>query len=464
MTKISIDNFRSFKDQDLVFSKINILIGENSSGKSSFLKFLLALKQTMQYKFSNLKLHGEYTDLGNYHDVVYYHNSSEKIKFSFEFGSEYSDYYFNFIGKIIKEDSKRPKFIEEVKELISDGVNSKTSCQVIIQDDLDKHSNIEINFANKTIGTLQIKHSNGVSDDNIELDSLLGSPLKCSLIFNDYKSEHIFDDIDYQPDGFLSIIVSSSLRQKCDETGDKSIFYKISYLLVLQNYITEYFRKIRFVNPFHANPQRFHYIRDKENSNIASLENFMNIIGDKKIPESLKGILLNNLNEALRCFGLADAIEVIRSEQNPIVEIKVKIVDLSSNITDVGYGVSLQIPVLFQAIMSQLLNGETLLIEQPEIHLHPKLQANFIDTLIKYGQKNTYFIETHSEHIIRKLQVLVKNREYNLKPEDVSIHYFRKEDKKFVVTSHKINDMGKLEPNFPTGFYDTSYTLARQLL
>jgi predicted ATPase len=138
--------------------------------------------------------------------------------------------------------------------------------------------------------------------------------------------------------------------------------------------------------------------------------------------------------------------------------------DLESNLTDVGYGVSLQVPILFQAIMSEVLGGETILLEQPEIHLHPKLQANFIETLIKYGQRNTYFIETHSEHIVRKLQILIKNREYNLSSNDISIHYFTKQDKKFLITSHTIDEVGRLEPNFPPGFYDNSYTLARQLL
>jgi predicted ATPase len=128
--------------------------------------------------------------------------------------------------------------------------------------------------------------------------------------------------------------------------------------------------------------------------------------------------------------------------------------------------VSLQIPILFQALLSEhyTKNGQTILIEQPEVHLHPTLQAKFIETLLSIGSKNTYFIETHSEHIIRKLQVLIKNEEFNIKPDDISIHYFRREPLKFKITEHKISDNGKLTPAFPSGFYDTSYSLVKQLL
>ncbi|HWY10784.1 MAG TPA: AAA family ATPase [Bacteroidia bacterium] len=89
--KIGIDNFRSFKGQEFGFSKVNILIGENSAGKSSLLKFILALKQTMN-KGTNLKLHGEYVDLGNYQEVIYYHELSNKLRFSFNFEDECKNY------------------------------------------------------------------------------------------------------------------------------------------------------------------------------------------------------------------------------------------------------------------------------------------------------------------------------------------------------------------------------------
>ena len=136
---------------------------------------------------------------------------------------------------------------------------------------------------------------------------------------------------------------------------------------------------------------------------------------------------------------------------------------------------SLQLPIFAQAIVSEGLKlskngdefftGQTLLIEQPEVHLHPHLQAKFIETLLSIGDNNVYFIETHSEHIIRMLQVLVKTKKFGLKSEDISINYFRKDGKSMIKSIHKINpETGKLSPNFPKGFYDVSYDLAFQLM
>jgi predicted ATPase len=464
MTKISINNFRSFKNQNFSFSKVNILIGENSSGKSSFLKFLLAVKQTTLNKFSNFKLYGDFVDLGNYDDVIYYHNFNDSINFKFEFGLDYSRYYFGFFTQFLKEDGSKSQYVKNLSEKLN-GVNaSNTSLEVTINEHLDDHANVILKFHNDLIGTLTINHN--PNSENNELTSVMGGSDKCKLTFNGKKGDFVLEDIDYQPEGFFSLILSASLRSKCEAVlpGDYEFFYSITFLLVFQNYLSNYFQRLRFVNPFNAKPQRFHYTRDREKSNVISIETIMDILGDKNLKEPTREELLRRLNSALQSFGLADGIEFIRSERNNVVEIRAKIQELSSNLTDVGYGVSLQLPVLFAAITSQIVGGETILIEQPEIHLHPKLQANFIETLIGAGSDNTYFIETHSEHIIRRLQVMIKKKEFGLNPEDVTIHYFRKENRRFLITSHKIDGEGKLDPNFPSGFYDNSYTLARQLL
>ncbi|HXU28159.1 MAG TPA: AAA family ATPase, partial [Bacteroidia bacterium] len=109
MEKIVIDNFRSFKDQEFNFSKVNILIGENSGGKSSFLKFILALKQTVLNKGVNLKLNGDYVDLGNYYEVIHQHEVEKNLSFSFEFGKEYVDYYYKFLIAYLDKPSEEEK-------------------------------------------------------------------------------------------------------------------------------------------------------------------------------------------------------------------------------------------------------------------------------------------------------------------------------------------------------------------
>ncbi len=125
MFEITINNFRSFRKQKFNFKRINILIGENSGGKSSLLKFLLSLKQTLDVeRESNLKLRGDFTDLGNYEEVIF----RKKVKLNIEFQFETSDskwisFYENVISntKRIEADKKlRSKVLKRVK-------NSSTS-------------------------------------------------------------------------------------------------------------------------------------------------------------------------------------------------------------------------------------------------------------------------------------------------------------------------------------------------
>ena len=103
-----------------------------------------------------------------------------------------------------------------------------------------------------------------------------------------------------------------------------------------------------------------------------------------------------------------------------------------------------------------------MIIEQPEIHLHPALQAKFIEELVKNSGSTSFFIETHSEQKIKKMQVLCKLKK--VKPEDVSIFYFKNENGAFHVSEHKIESSGAITPSFPKGFFDASFLLSMELM
>jgi predicted ATPase len=131
------------------------------------------------------------------------------------------------------------------------------------------------------------------------------------------------------------------------------------------------------------------------------------------------------------------------------------------NITEVGYGVALHIPILLQTLISDLKGGEILLLEQPEIHIHPRLHAKLLETLVKAGEKNTYIIETHSADMVRELQVLVKQGV--LQPEDVTVHYFTREATQTKVVLHSLDKDGIFDIDIPEDFYENYYDLAMKL-
>lgn len=127
---------------------------------------------------------------------------------------------------------------------------------------------------------------------------------------------------------------------------------------------------------------------------------------------------------------------------------------------DVGVGVSQVLPVLH---LSAAKKGSMLAIEQPEIHLHPALQAELGDVFIESAlgeRKNTFLLETHSEHLI--LRILRRIREGTagtptglpaIRPEDVAVLYVTPSERGSRVKELPVTPDGDFSEPWPDGFF-----------
>lgn len=128
---------------------------------------------------------------------------------------------------------------------------------------------------------------------------------------------------------------------------------------------------------------------------------------------------------------------------------------------DVGIGVSQVLPVLVYAYASA---GRLIAIEQPEIHLHPALQADLGDVFLESalgGAGNRFLIETHSEHLI--LRILRRIRETSegdlrkgltpVSPEDVAVLYVQPGSNGAEIIELPITPDGEFERRWPDGFF-----------
>ncbi len=162
----------------------------------------------------------------------------------------------------------------------------------------------------------------------------------------------------------------------------------------------------------------------------------------------------NNLKEEFNKFGKASKffqnldIDILdkNNDKSPF-SIKIKVDGLESNITNVGYGVSQFLPVLANVFISDSKKYNTFLMQQPETHLHPRVEAELatlmVDMINKHKEKYKFICETHSDYIIQRATIEIKKK--RLKPEDFLILYFELKNGEAKIYPITVDSNGKFE-------------------
>lgn len=240
------------------------------------------------------------------------------------------------------------------------------------------------------------------------------------------------------------------------EKDSNSIFSNIvqSIFQIVNHQTSDYFENdnINYVSPLRAHPKRYYFL-DK-----AKINAYVDTLDGDAIAETLKenSYLRNQVNSWLEKFNLKVEVSQL---QDIIHKLVVNQNSLNLDITDVGFGISQVLPVIIQGFLSH--KDSLTLIEQPEIHLHPKMQADladlFIDIVITKNHKNEQkaskylLIETHSEYLLKRLRRRIS--EGTISPENVAIYLInpQKNEEGGVITELKIEGKGKFE--WPMDFY-----------
>ena len=124
-------------------------------------------------------------------------------------------------------------------------------------------------------------------------------------------------------------------------------------------------------------------------------------------------------------------------------------------LNDVGFGVSQVLPVI--AHCYYVPEGSTIILEQPEAHLHPAVQAGLADVFIDAirVRKIQIIVESHSEHLLRRLQRRIAEHQ-SLSNEDVALYFCRFEGKESKLDPLDVDPYGNIK-NWPDGFFGNEF-------
>lgn len=510
LESITLRNYKAFDQAVIPIKPITILLGANSVGKSSLTQILLMLQQTgrvglKSYK-SALKLYGGYVNLGDAKNLFRKTDTTKPLKISFlirssrlkdyfkvDFRSYFSRIFFDLPFylplKGFSDIRRRPIQKEEDFELYIDKILDILSKENI----QDKYFN-EINFVLKNRHDLFLP---SLKPDNkkqfIEVYNFLLSlskSIKGDLFTIEYEigfDENILVtnsiEISQSKNIILSLrlngdsnpqVTSSVLKINQNEVGqilslfeptntvfnsfkdlreniDKISSPKTSIVIQMLNYVQSELKRefsddnINYVSPLRAHPKRY-YMLDKAKLNLT-----LDTLDGDAIAEVLKddSTLKNKVNNWLKKFGVQVNVEEFKEVIN---HLKVKQNNLNLDITDVGFGISQILPVIIQGFLTS--DNSTTIIEQPEIHLHPKMQADLADLFIDIVKNTTskkLIIETHSEYLLKRLRRRISEGKIDSKKVAICLIDPQQEEKGAQIKELKIQDKGFFE--WPIDFY-----------
>ncbi len=457
LKSISLENYKCFKNSgEIKIAPLTVLCGVNSSGKSSILKSLLMLKQSYEngLDINNLSLNGAYTNNGKFSTVVHGRNQSNfAINTTFEFRKG------NYISTQEKQTIKE---LEKIFCVKYSNINNIKYAIINIHYDIKNQNRKNLSYGDNVINniTISIQINNtfisslcfdfvGNQDYDIVLtnfpnEEAIKQQVKMPLVycyFDNFKIVNMYYK-DVIPAQNVDKIVSN--------------IYSIFRIISLQ------FKDIRYISPLRDTPKRRYVIEKDVNTVGIYGENTIQIIekmkenkgrinmlpsetGFKKGYVSIGLKVPESINEWLNYIGIDNYTSV---PSDDLIKLSIG----KDNILDVGFGISQLFPILVNNITSPY--KTTTLLEQPEVHLHPKMQMNVADMLIATSKAHkNVIVETHSDHIINRIVKRIMQDKTGDLRNNVKIYFFSKENEETTWEEIKVNMVTGIE-HAPKGFFE----------
>ena len=408
MDSITLENYRCFGEQQTArLAPLTLLVGENSTGKTSFLALVRALWD-MAYLNRVPNFRETPFDLGSFREIAHHRgrggSSAKSFRASFTGGPLASSPGYRTHEGVFVERDAAPYPIERSL--------SSASTEVRL-------------FPERRIASLRRGTEVRETPFNIfshDRKNLLSEWEFVLLVLEDYgrtsegKDKFIKDIVSslqepFTPEGARPFAIAP-VRSKPQRTYDPTL----QEYDAEGDYVPSYFASLAF----HKDPD-WDYLKSR-------------------------------IEEYGAAAGLFNRIQVKFFDKTSVGPFQIQVQRHSPthvgpwrNIIDVGYGVSQALPILTEIFRTG--PPRVLLLQQPEVHLHPKAQAalgTLFCKVVSADQHKQFIIETHSGYLIDRVRMEIRDGNSGLRPEDVSIVFFERNSLEVKIHNVRFDELGNV--------------------
>lgn len=438
--QVCLENFRCFRERQLVrLAPLTLLVGENSTGKTSFMALVRALVDlarpfhSFPYKPSIFNVPPY--DLGSFDEIVHYRGSR---------GGHAKWFQAGFVASYIQQSPIR---ISDAPIRCDYTFGRKETGPILIGARVGiRETWVEIDIEDDESPVLRVGTRRGswmwkYAADGIRIPIVLDERSGFSLI-SDFVNKFVNPESHLTPGGSFVPMTGSCQPTQADR-------FEIDQIL-------QFIRRESYINtqpvasaPVRSKPRRTYDPlppqRDPEGVYVPMYLANLSFSDRKR---------WNRLKDALESFGvrsgLFDEITIRHLGKKDSEPFQVQVRKFGSrlkgpkrNLIDMGYGVSQVLPVVTELMRQR---GHFIFqLQQPEVHLHPSAQAA-LGSLFCQVANGGYqlMVETHSDHLLDRVRMDVRDGTSPLKPKDVSILYFERNELDVRIHSLRLDEEGNV--------------------
>lgn len=437
---LRIENFKSWKNTgNIKLSPLTVFFGANSSGKSSIGQFLMLLKQSMESSDRKTVFYTGNEDtavnLGLPSDLIFDKDWQNHIKFSYDWTLEKELKIDDFLHNK-KSGAKRITFTGDIR-LANEKSQLLEVCSFDYKLETDK-GDMEVGLEKKTSGTARRGYQ---------------------LTFANY---------DFARSDGCAWDITSPVRFYGFPDEAVAYYKNASFLQNINLYHEKLFSTVYYLGPLRKQAKRLYTWTGRIPDSVGYLgeEAIQAILAaeseDRRINtryRSPRKLFKEIIAEMLKKMTLIEDFSIDRiSELRQDYDVKVKTKGSKNwvDIPDVGIGVSQVLPVIVELFYAP--PGSIIVMEQPELHLHPAAQAGLADVVIDAIHAGEDFqkrgiqllIETHSEHFLRRLQRRIA--EGTLDQDEFSAYFANNDQYPAVLEPLQVDSFGNIK-NWPRNFF-----------